>query len=274
VEFWWRRAAQQNAKITVAAVRSIGRSSAEIQHTTHLTLPIIARYSPRKASIILRSFVANFGSISVSNFQHVGGALLRITKYHSMLRKCHRTPRTPTCRFAEMCATQLEKLTPIIPPRFRAVGHSRVTSQWWYSRAAIIPSSLCGRQRVGGRTTAVPLREPSRVNSSEGGSKPSEEEREHKDPAIELFVCYFAVTASTGCFWQNAVGPARPPRPFAHLTTPALGARTAAVPRMRWRCRRFVFAADCGLRTAVLPWVTSTLLNTCQGGRVAQAAVK
>jgi|SRR6516165_3235825 len=36
-------------------------------------------------------------------------------------------------------------------------------------------------------------------------------------------VCYNAVTALTKCFCQNAVGPARPPRPFAHPTTPSIG---------------------------------------------------
>jgi len=63
-------------------------------------------------------------------------------------------------------------------------------------------------------------------------------------------VCYNAVTALTKRFWQNAVGPARPPGPPPTRPLPASGARTAAVPQVRWSCRRSTFAPHCGLRTA------------------------
>src|SRR6516225_6348287 len=45
-------------------------------------------------------------------------------------------------------------------------------------------------------------------------------------------VCYNAVTALTKRFWQDAVGPARPPRPFVRPITPASGGQAAAVPQV------------------------------------------
>ena len=59
-------------------------------------------------------------------------------------------------------------------------------------------------------------------------------------------VCYIVVTALTERFCQNAMGPARPPGPFVHPITPASGARAAAVPQVRWSCRRSAFAPHAG----------------------------
>jgi hypothetical protein len=69
------------------------------------------------------------------------------------------------------------------------------------------------------------------------------------------------------------MGPARPPRPFAHPITPASGARTAAVPQVRWSCRRSTFGPH-AVKDRSLSCATNTLVNPCQGRRFAQAALK
>jgi hypothetical protein len=124
-------------------------------------------------------------------------------------------------------------------------------------------------------------------------------------PMTKLFVCYDAVTALMERFCQNAfapreamaagsrtchlrvqpgrrpIAPSRPwgsARPLNCLRqlpgSLHRGQWDDGSLRMHWRCRRSAFAPHCGLRTAFLPCATNTLLNSCQGRRFAQAALK
>jgi hypothetical protein len=83
----------------------------------------------------------------------------------------------------------------------------------------------------------------------------------------KLLVCYFAVTASMGRFCQNVVGPARPPPALRPPDNSSIGCADRGGAKDALGCRRSVFAQHCGSRTAFMPCVTSTLFNTCQGGR-------
>ena len=71
-----------------------------------------------------------------------------------------------------------------------------------------------------------------------------------------------------GAFLSKCGGSDPSPRALRPPDNPAWGARTAAALQTRWRYCRFA------LGTAVLLWATNTLLNTCQGRRFAQPALK
>jgi hypothetical protein len=69
----------------------------------------------------------------------------------------------------------------------------------------------------------------------------------------KLFVCLLLRGYRIdGAFLSKCGGPGRSPGPSPHPITPASGARTAAVPQVRWSCRRSAFAPRRGLRTAVV----------------------
>ena len=85
----------------------------------------------------------------------------------------------------------------------------------------------------------------------------------------ELFVCLLRRGYRVdGAFLSKCGRSDSSPRALRPPGNPATGARTAAALQTRWRCRRFA------LGTAVLLWATNTLLNTCQGRRLAQPALK
>ena len=86
------------------------------------------------------------------------------------------------------------------------------------------------------------------------------------------FVCYHAVTALTERSCQNAMGSARPP-PFAHRQL-KLGCAAGGSARDALDLPPLCFRATLRFKDRVLPCATNTLLNTCQGRRFAQAAIK
>ena len=71
-----------------------------------------------------------------------------------------------------------------------------------------------------------------------------------------------------GAFLSKCGGSDPSPRALRPPDNRAWGARTEAALQTRWRYCRFA------LGTPVLLWATNTLLNTCQGRRFAQPALK